>query len=106
MHDAPKPTHRWGPWWIPPFLGRVPVALGPEHLRVLGMVSLALLFEEYDASMLTSVLKHIARELGILEQDFGLTLAIIRAGAIPALFVMPIADRIGRRPVFLASTVA
>jgi MFS family permease len=107
MSDASsKPAARWGPWWIPPFLGRVPAELEAAHLRVLGMVSLALLFEEYDASMLTSALKHIARDLGMVERDFGLTLAVIRAGALPALFVMPVADRIGRRPVFLISTVA
>src|SRR4051794_27333409 len=101
------PRSVWkNPWWIPPFLGSVPDGLEPQHLRVLGMVSLALLFEEYDASMLTSALKHIAHALGMAEQDLPLYLAIIRLGAVPAFFVVPIADRIGRRPVFIASTAA
>jgi MFS family permease len=97
---------RGNPWWIPPFLGRVPGGVEPSHLRVLGMVSLALLFEEYDASMLISALRHIASDLGMDERNLGLDLALVRLGAVPAFFLVPLADRIGRRPVFLASTVA
>jgi hypothetical protein len=50
------------PWWIPPFLGRVPENLGAPRLRLLGMVALALLFEEYDGAMLISALKHIPNQ--------------------------------------------
>jgi MFS family permease len=94
------------PWWIPPFLGRVPRNLGAPQLRLLAMVALALLFEEYDSAMLISALKHIARDLGMADQDLGLHLGLIRAGALPAFFCVPLADRFGRRPVFLASTIA
>jgi MFS family permease len=94
------------PWWIPPFLGRVPANLGAPQLRLLAMVALALLFEEYDSAMLISALKHIARDLGMADQDLGLYLGLIRLGALPAFFCVPLADRFGRRPVFLASTVA
>ena len=94
------------PWWIPPFLGRVPENLGAPQLRLLGMVALALLFEEYDSAMLISALKHIARDLGMADQDLGLHLGLIRVGALPAFFCVPLADRFGRRPVFLASTIA
>jgi MFS family permease len=94
------------PWWIPPFLGKVPAGLERRHLDVLGVVSLALLFEEYDSAMLISALKHIAQDLAISEADLGLYLGLIRLGALPAFFAMPLADRLGRRPVFIASTVA
>lgn len=94
------------PWWIPPFLGRVPGNLGEPQLRLLAMVALALLFEEYDSAMLISALKHIARDLGMADQDLGLHLGLIRLGALPAFFCVPLADRFGRRPVFIASTVA
>jgi MFS family permease len=96
---------RNNPLWIPPFLlGRVPQGVDERRLRLLGVVSLALLFEEYDVAILTAALRHIARDLGLGEQDLGLYLAIIRAGALPAFFVVPLADRVGRRPVFLWST--
>jgi len=93
------------PWWIPPFLGRVPDALDDATLRLLGAVALALLFEEYDNSILTSALKHIARELRVAEHELPLYLAIIRSGALPAFVVIPFADRIGRRPVFVGSVI-
>jgi MFS family permease len=69
------------------------------------MVALALLFEEYDSAMLISALKHIARDLRMADGDLALHLGLIRLGALPAFFCMPLADRYGRRPVFIGSTV-
>jgi putative MFS transporter len=91
------------PWWIPHFLGRVPGELEDSHVRLLGAVALALLLEEYDLAMLTAALKFIVADLGMQESQFGNYLGIIRLGAIPAFFLIPFADRIGRRRVFLAS---
>jgi putative MFS transporter len=91
-------------WWIPPFLGRIPPVEEPL-LRLLGLVSLALFFEAYDLSMLTSALKYIAEDLDMPQADLGFELAVIRLGALPALLLVPIADRLGRRAVFLASIV-
>lgn len=54
-------------------------------------------------AMLTSALKQIAAGLGMEERHFGLYLALIRLGALPALFLIPFADRLGRRPVFIFS---
>lgn len=95
-------TRTRNPWWIPPFLGRVPdVPAG--QIRLLGLVSLALFFESYDLSMLTSALKHIAASLAIDEKEMGAYLGMIRMGALPAFLLLPIADRFGRRRLFLAS---
>lgn len=88
------------PWWIPPFLGGVP-DVDPRVISLLGVVSLALFFEQYDNSMLTSALKFIAVDLGMSESDLANRLAIIKLGAVPAFFIVPFADRIGRRRVFL-----
>jgi len=92
------------PWWIPHFLGRVP-DLEPRLIRLLGLVSLALLFESYDVSMLTSALKFIARDLGMSEGELGGYMGAIRLGALPAFLLVPFTDRIGRRRVFLATIV-
>ena len=35
------------PWWIPPFLGGVP-PIEPHRMRLLGMVTLGMFFEQYD----------------------------------------------------------
>jgi MFS family permease len=99
--DVPRRARQ--PWWIPPFLGRVPGDLEPRHLSLLGAVALALLIEEYDLAMLTAALPRIAADLRMAETDFGLYLGLIRLGALPAFLVIPFADRVGRRRVFLAT---
>lgn len=104
--SAPSGTHTpvKRPWWLPHFLGRIPAVEKP-HLDLLGAIALALLFEEYDLAMLTAALPQIAGDLGMAETDFGLILGIIRLGAVPAFALIPFADRIGRRRVFLLSLV-
>ena len=92
------------PWWIPHFLGPIPAVEEP-HLRLLGAVSLALLFEEYDLAMLTAALPQIAESIQMAEADFGFYLGLIRLGALPAFALIPYADRIGRRRVFLVTLV-
>jgi MFS family permease len=92
------------PWWLPPFLGPIP-PVEQHHLSLLGAVALALLFEEYDLAMLTAALPQIADTLQMAEADFGLYLGIIRLGALPAFALIPYADRVGRRRLFLVSLV-
>ncbi len=94
------------PWWIPRhLLGRVPAKIEPRQLRLLGLIALALLFENYDFQLLTAALKHIAEELEIGEASLGGFMSWIRLGGLPALFVIPLADWIGRRRLFLASMI-
>lgn len=95
---------RRNPWWIPAFLGGVP-EVEDRLVSVLGLVSLALFFEAYDNSMLTSALKFIAADLDISPAYLGRYLAIIRLGSLPAFVVVPFADQIGRRRVFLGSVI-
>jgi putative MFS transporter len=92
------------PWWLPPGLGRIP-DIEPRLLTLLGLVSLALFFESYDLSMLTSALKHIADDLDMAERDLGGYLGTIRLGALPALAIVPLADRLGRRRLFLGGLI-
>jgi putative MFS transporter len=90
--------------WLLPILGPVP-PLEERHFSLLLGVSLALMFEEYDLAMLTAALPQIAETLSMAEVDFGFYLGLIRLGAIPAVALIPYADRIGRRRVFLISLV-
>ena len=93
------------PWWLPHFLGRVPLGLEERHLTLVGLVSLAAAFESYDLSMLTSALKQIRESFGLGQSEAVSLFAWIRLGAIPALIVVPLADRLGRRRVFLSAIV-
>lgn len=99
-----RPDRPRNPWWIPPFLGRVP-DVESHVLTVMGLVTLALFFEAYDLSMLTAALPRIAHELGMSESDLPSRLAAIRLGALPAFLMIPFTDRIGRRRVFLWSVI-
>jgi MFS family permease len=83
----------------------MPDELTDRHIDLLFAVALALLFEEYDLAMLTSALKYIAADLSMSEEQLPSYLAWIRLGAVPALAVIPFADRVGRRRVFLTSLV-
>lgn len=101
---SPEPARARAPWWILPIFGRAP-ELEPQHFRLLGFVSLALLFENYDFSLLTAALPYIARSLGLAEAQLGDFTSLIRLGALPAFLVVPLADRFGRRRVFLFSVL-
>ena len=67
------------PWWIPPFLGGVP-PIEPRKLRLLGMVTLGMLFEQYDLSLLSAAIKHINEGLNIDLAESGYYLGAIRLG--------------------------
>ncbi len=86
-------------------MGAVP-DVGSERLRTLGLVALALFFDQYDFGLLTSALPYIAAELGMAESDLGAKLSLVRLGALPAFLLLPLADRFGRRRAFLISIAA
>lgn len=92
------------PWWIPPFLGGVP-PIEPQLLRLLGMVTLGMLFEQYDLSLLSAAIKHINEGLHIDLSESGFYLGAIRLGGLLTFAILPFADRLGRRRLFLASLV-
>ncbi len=92
------------PWWIAPFLGRVP-PIPAATIQMLGVVALAIFFENYDQAMLTAALKQIAETFAVPESELGALLGRVHLGAIAAFFLIPFADRLGRRRLFLLSLV-
>ena len=99
----PIPVRR--PWWIPHFLGPLPAGLEQKHLSLVGVVALAFFFENYDISMLSAALKQIRESFDLDQAAMTGKIAWVRLGAIPAFLVLPLADRVGRRRVFLWATV-
>jgi MFS family permease len=73
---------------------------------VLGLVSLASLFDQYDRSLIVMALQQIQAGLGISETQVGLLASVIRLGALPAIGIALWADRIGRRRALLVSVLA
>jgi MFS family permease len=107
--SSPPPAEyrsvRQNPWWIPPFLGGVPAGLAPEHLRLLGVLTFALFFENYDISVLGNALPQLAASFGLSKADLGDFTSRVTLGALPAFLLVPLADRIGRRRLLLASVI-
>ena len=99
---APTPVRR--PWWtyVIPYPGRVP-KLGRPQWRLLGLLSAAELFDQYDMGILSFGLHHIQQGLGIGEADVGAVMAAVRLGVVPALAVTLLADRLGRRRLLLVT---
>jgi len=95
------------PRWLKaaPFLGQPP-ALTRRQWRVLGLIAIVNLFDQYDLGLFSLALKQIQAELLIPEEQLGQFGAIVRLGALPAFFFGVIADRLGRRRVLLFTVVA
>jgi len=70
------------------------------------LVVLGTFFEAYDVSLLSSAVKHIAEDLAIPAADLPSVLAQVRLGGFLAFALLPLADRLGRRRVFLFSILA
>lgn len=98
-----SPPRRGNPWWIPPFLGRVPAEVDPSLLRILGLVTVALLFEQYDLSLMNATIALVARDLGVALGDVGWLTASVRLGGVVTFLIVPFADRLGRRRILLLS---
>jgi len=91
------------PWWLRllPFLGRIPEGVSRDQVRLLGAVALALLFENYDVSTLGNASKYIRASFELPQSEVGRLLAWVRLGALPAVLLVPFADHLGRRRLFL-----
>jgi MFS family permease len=96
MQRTTNPVH------LRPFFGRTPV-VPSDARRILLLVAFGLFFENYDIGLINAALPQITAELGIDAGDTGFYLGAIRLGGIGTFFLLPFADRIGRRRVFIAS---
>jgi putative MFS transporter len=104
MSDALAMTRPAWQRWLP-FLAGAP-ALTQRQWRVLGLVSLATLFDQYDLSIFGMALPQIQAGLGIAEGDVGWLGSILRMGSLPAIFIALAADRVGRRRALLGTILA
>lgn len=102
MNLTASVTRARRPWWMLPIFGSLP-DVDEGSVKLLGLVSLAYFFENYDLSLMMSALSFIAADLGIAESDLAGYTGLIRLGALPAFLLIPFADRFGRRRTFLVS---
>ncbi len=101
--DAPK-SKPFRPWWTYtiPYAGKVP-DLTTRQWSVMGLLGAAELFDHYDMGIMGLALSQIQLSLGIAEADIAGVNAVVRFGALPALAMMVMADRVGRRTLLLVT---
>ena len=93
------------PWWIPRLLFGLAPEVERRKLTLLGCVAIAMFYENYDLSLLNTSLKHIAESLRVEETNLGYFVASIRFAGLFGLLLIPAADLIGRRRLFLISVI-
>ncbi len=103
--DQPPPSP-FSPRWVKrlPFAANAP-ALNHHQWQLLGLVALVALFGNYGVALLGLALPQIQAELSIPAAQMSNLGALIRLGALPAFLLTVAADRLGRRPLLIFSTV-
>jgi MFS family permease len=92
------------PWLLRPFFGATPVL--PTNARhVLRLVALGLFFENYDMGLINAALPQIAADLSIETGDTGFYVGAIRLGGVGTFLLLPLADRLGRKRLFMSAFV-
>ena len=97
--DAIRERRPWWTWAIP-YAGKVP-KLTNDQWRVLGLLALAELFDQYDVGIMGLALAQIQEGLAIPENEIAGIAAVARIGAILAFALSVLADRFGRRTLLL-----
>ncbi len=103
--SAAAPPRRRNPWWIPPFLGRVPRDLDASHVSLMGLIAGGLFFEQYDLSLINAAIGRIAHSLDVAVEDIGYMTGALRLGGLLTFVLVPFADRVGRRRMFLVALI-
>lgn len=83
----------------------MPVELSQPDRKLLWLLAAAFFIGQYDMTLLSIALPDIQATFGIAEQDLGTMVAVGRLGAIPAVLLALVADRIGRRRLMVVTMV-
>ena len=76
-----------------------------DEWRLILLLGTAFLVSRYDFTLLTLALPDIQRDFGVAERDLGAFIAYSRLGAVAAVPLAFMADRVGRRMLLLATIV-
>lgn len=71
--------------------------------RLFALLVIATLFEGFDTKLASLVLPLLGREFGAGPRELGAMLSFTGFGMLAAAALLPLADRFGRRPLFLAA---
>ncbi|NLB53742.1 MAG: MFS transporter [Syntrophomonadaceae bacterium] len=79
--------------------------LNQRQKLLLPVVMIGAFFEGFDFMVVNLALPYIKNAFGLTEQTAAYTLSAIAVGALVAFFVVRMADKIGRRPIFIWSVI-
>jgi putative MFS transporter len=88
--------------WVPTAVRR---GLDRNHIVLLLLLSAAAFFDGYDTSIKTLALTQIRESFGLSKAGASAMLAVVFAGALPAVALTRWADRVGRRRMLLVSVL-
>ncbi len=80
-----------------------PAGLVSADKRLLLLLGAAFFIGTYDMAVLSLALPNIQTSFGIAEQDLGNVIAVARLGALPAIVLALLSDRIGRRRLLMVT---
>jgi MFS family permease len=87
------------PWWAPPD------RLDARATTILSLLCVLALFAGYMGTLLTQTNTFFREDFGVDEDAIGTTVAVVRIGALLAMFVVAVADRRGRRLVLVSASL-
>jgi MFS family permease len=80
-----------------------PAGLASTDKKFLLLLAAAFFIAQYDMSVLSLALPDMQKSFNISEQDLGKVIGAARLGALPAIFLALLADRIGRRRLLMVT---
>ncbi len=80
-----------------------PAGLTSADKKLLLLLATAFFIAHYDMSVLSLALPDMQRSFNISEQDLGKVIGAARLGALPAIFLALLSDRIGRRRLLMVT---
>ncbi len=86
------------------FLGRPP-ELTQHQWKLLGLVAVVSIFEQYDVYLFALNLKQIQADLAVADSELGLLGALVRTGSFLSIILAIAADKLGRRIMLLVTVV-
>ncbi|MFK7974737.1 MAG: MFS transporter [Halioglobus sp.] len=82
-----------------------PRDLSDADIALLLLLGAAFVVGHYDLTTLTLAVPHVQATFAVPEDELGQMIAIIRLGAIPAILLALVADRMGRRRLLMATLI-
>lgn len=83
----------------------MPADLSREDRGLLLLLAAAFFIGQYDMTLLSIALPDVQASFNIAEDDLGMLIAVGRLGAVPAILLALVADRIGRRKLMVFTMV-